>query len=267
MAVISILIPTYKPGDYIFNCFQSIEDQNISSDLYKVYICLNGPKEIYEEYILKDLLKRKFTYNFYYISESGVSAARNFLIEKSQEDFLVFVDDDDILSPNYLRQLLEISSEDTMGISYILNFKYNILNFSENYIGKSFDKIIDQTPSKFKTRKYFSSPWGKMISRTIIANYRFDTNLSKGEDSLFMALISKNIKLIRKTSKSACYYVNERNGSVTRRHMNISDEYSMLNYLMLKYISLLFNSNYDKKFTITRIIATFLKYFKVLKGL
>lgn len=266
MSVISIIIPTYKPEGYIVDCFQSIEYQTISSDLYKVYIGLNGPKDPYEKYILKKLENCKFSFSFYYIPEVGVSAARNYLIEKSQEDFLVFVDDDDILSPSYLQDLLAISAKDIMSVSYVLNFKNDVSNFYENYIGKSFDNFLDKTSSKFKTRKYFSSPWGKMIPRSVISDFRFDPNLAKGEDSLFMALISKNIRLIRKTSKSACYYVNERNGSVTRSRLIVSDEYSWLNYLIIKYILLLFTKDYDKKFIMTRIVATFIKYFKVLKG-
>src|SRR5690606_31643500 len=102
----SVLIPTHKPDWYIERCLNSIEEQTLNKSYFMVYITLNGVKEPYEELILGLLNKYSFEYAYFYIPEAGVSNARNFMIESSVEDYITFVDDDDMLSPDYLEQLL-----------------------------------------------------------------------------------------------------------------------------------------------------------------
>ncbi len=263
MKKISVIIPTYKPQEYIEKCFNSFENQTISKDKFCIYIALNGPKDSYEDYIFKLQKKVTFDYKYIYIEEAGVSNARNKLIEASSEDFIVFVDDDDIVSENYLENLLQVSTDKFIGISNIYNFEKDINNLKENYIGKVFDLLDDSETSKYKIRKYFSSPWAKMIHRSMIQDIRFDKKISKGEDSLFMAMISKNVLGVKKTTKDTCYYVYEREGSATRKKVQISQELKMILYLTDKYIKLFFKKDYEKVFILTRIVATLLKLIKI----
>ena len=259
MSKIAILIPTYKPGDYIINCFDSIENQTIDKSKFTVYLALNGSDKSYELF-LQELLKRyTFDCNQYFMEQAGVSNARNFLIENSKEDFITFVDDDDQLSPNYLEELLNASSETILGISNVANFENNIDEYKENYIGKCFSKLQPLTKSKYKSRKYFSSPVAKLIHRKIISDTRFDTKLSIGEDSLFMAKLSPRVEAVKKTKESACYYVFERANSVTRKKVVVKAELKRFVYLLIEYGKLFFNKSYDKIFILTRIFATFLQ--------
>ncbi|OOE48177.1 hypothetical protein BZG11_15170, partial [Salinivibrio kushneri] len=201
-----------------------------------------------------------------YIEPAGVSNARNVLIESSTEDFIVFIDDDDVVSPSYLDELLKVSSRNAMGIANVYNFQNTVDERKINYIGKTFQTIVNGESSKFKTRKYFSSPCAKMLHREMIGSHSFDLKVTKGEDSLFMALISPNVKSVKKTSDDACYFVHERRGSVTRRKKSLHDEVRILNYLMLQYLRLLFSLRYDPLFVATRLVATTFKYFKLTKG-
>ncbi|MFB9145474.1 glycosyltransferase family 2 protein [Halomonas alkalicola] len=260
---VSVLVPTFRPGNYLVDCLQSIENQTLDRKLFKVYIGLNGDFEPYYKFVENALVCAGFEYELFYIEKSGVSNARNFLIEQSQEEYIVFVDDDDLLSPNYLEELLRVSSSDAMGIANVYNFEETIGEKKTNYIGMAFQAIVDGESSKFKARKYFSSPWAKMLHRGMIAHHLFDPRVAKGEDSLFMAMLSPHVKCVRKTSDDACYFVRERIGSVTRRKTPLRSEIKTLSYLMLKYFRLLSCSCYDKSFIITRLIATALKFFKM----
>ena len=259
MSKISVLIPTYKPGDYIIRCLQSIEEQTLQKKLFKVYIALNGSDKSFEVYLRNILQKFHFTYVLFFLEQAGVSNARNFLIENSKEDFITFVDDDDQLSPNYLEELLNASSETVLGISNVYNFENSIDEYKENYIGKCFSKLQPITKSKYKSRKYFSSPVAKLIHRNIISDTRFDTKLSIGEDSLFMAKLSPRVEAVKKTKESACYYVFERANSVTRKKVVVKAELKRFVYLLIEYGKLFFNKSYDKIFILTRIFATFLQ--------
>ncbi len=256
MSKISVLIPTYKPGDYIIRCLQSIEEQTLQKKLFKVYIALNGSDKSFEVYLRNILQKFHFTYVLFFLEQSGVSNARNFLINKSTEEFVVFVDDDDLLSENYLEELLQASTHNIMGIANVFNFTENLDDLTESYIGKCFNSLEQLTSSKYKSRKYFSSPWAKMIHRKIIDDVRFDVKLAIGEDSLFMAQLSHRVKAVQKTAVTACYYVYEREGSATRQKIDKKKELKRIIYLLKEYSQMFFTFQYGSLFTLSRIIAT-----------
>lgn len=256
MSKISVLIPTYKPGWYLQRCLQSIEDQTLSKDNFKVYIALNGSDKSFEKYLKEALKGFSFKCELFFLEQAGVSNARNFLIDSSIEDFVVFIDDDDVLSDNYLEELLKVSDATNIGIANVYNFSESIDNLKENYIGKSFEKLDKTTSSKYKSRKYFSSPWAKMIHRTIIGNVRFDTELAIGEDSLFMAKISHKVQGVKKTVAFACYYVYEREGSATRQKIDKKKELKRIVYLLKEYSKMLLSFRYNTLFIMTRVAAT-----------
>jgi glycosyltransferase involved in cell wall biosynthesis len=259
---VAVLIPTFKPGDYLESCLRSLNTQTLDKGTFTVYICLNGEREPYESNIRGILSTFSFNYRYIYISQSSVSNARNILMKESTEDYIVFIDDDDLISPDYLKELLNVTNAVHMGIARVYNFKATLDEKTLNYIGRAFELLHDQESSKFKTRRYFSSPCGKMLHRDMISDKKFDVALIKGEDSLFMATISPGIMKVVKTSNSASYYVRERPGSVTRKEMKLSQELRILIYLLIQYLKLLFSKNYNKIFILTRIAATTLKFFK-----
>lgn len=263
MKKVAVLIPTYKPGSYFEECLQSLDKQTLSKKHFTVYIALNGPKENFEKYIKKILLNYTFNYNYYYIKTPGVSNARNFLLDVSTEEFVTFIDDDDLVSDNYLKMLLLEAGDSYMSVSNVKNFSESLETQTENYIGKSFNTIQYIELSKFKTRKFYSSPWGKLIHRNIIGNVKFNCNLSIGEDSLFMAEISNNVIGLCKAHDSVCYFVREREGSATRTKIKRYKELKRIFYLLFVYSKMLFTPKYGKFFIISRIVAT-LKHFEKL---
>ncbi|WP_201603427.1 glycosyltransferase family 2 protein [Psychrobacter submarinus] len=256
MSDIAVLVPTYKPGDYLERCLDSLENQTLSRSEFKVYLVLNGSEGSYKVYIQTVLQNYHFNYEFFDIKEAGVSNARNFLIENSTEDFIVFLDDDDLISQNYLAELRSVTSESFMGITNIVNFEKDLSSLKSNYIGNSFLKLKSIETSKTKSRKYFSSPVAKMLHRKMIGETRFNTNLSVGEDSLFMTEISNKIKGIKKTDNDVLYYVCEREGSATRSRIDKPKEIKRVAYLTYLYSKMLFSPRSDKTFLLTRVLAT-----------
>lgn len=265
MSTIAVLIPSYKPAEYIEKCLESLEFQTLAKQNFIVYIALNGPKDHYQDYLLEILSKFSFQYKYYYLAESGVSKARNFLIENSVEPYITFIDDDDRVSERYLESLLAVVRENIMAISNIYNFEQIIEECKPNYIGQSFLELSDMEQSKFKSRKYFSSPCAKLLHRTMISSLRFDPKLSIGEDSLFMAQISKNIDAVKKADINACYYVYERSGSATRKKIDKKYEIKRVIYLVYQYGKMLFSFKYEKAFILSRIVATILHLKKIFR--
>ncbi len=256
MHEIAVLIPTHMPKSYIERCLSSIDSQTCPKHLFKVYIALNGPHDNYYSEVKQYLSKMSFSFEFFYLVEANVSNARNYLLDISIEPLVVFIDDDDLISSNYLESLYYVTDLSVMGISNIVNFEGDLNSLKSNYIGRSFLKLNDTEGSKIKTRKYYSSPVAKMLHRKMIGNTRFNTHLTVGEDSLFMAEISERIESIKKTNDDVLYYVCEREGSATRTKVNKPKEVKRIAYLTHQYSKMFFSKNFNKPFILTRILAT-----------
>ncbi len=262
---VSVIVPTYLPGGYLKRCLTSLDRQTLSKDLFRVYVALNGATDSSKEYVESCLSQCSFDYRLYFLSEAGVSNARNFAIENSSESYVCFVDDDDVLSASYLESLLSASSETCMGISDVRTFKYDITDSAINYISNSYRKLSDIETSKFRARKYFSSPWAKMIHRGIIGDARFDTHLSKGEDALFMASLSPRVRSIKKARPTAYYYVYERLGSASRKKVSTTTEIGRVRYLIFCYFRLFLKNGSDKAFVFSRVVATIFQLKKLFR--
>jgi glycosyltransferase involved in cell wall biosynthesis len=260
MKKIAVLIPTYKAKEYYLKrCLDSLEKQTLDKNQFCVYIALNGAKNPYENELLEMLASYTFKYKYMYIKESGVSNARNELINCSNEPFVAFIDDDDVISNNYLSELLTVSTKEHIGIAKVYNFKKDINTTIDNYLNKAYDKFALLESSKLKTRKYYSPICAKLIHRDIIGNIKFDTSLRNGEDSLFMATISKNVKKLCKPSEEVCYYIYERPNSASRKKISLNIRMYNYIYLIKEYSKLLFSTKYEKLFILTRILATIKK--------
>ena len=57
---ISVIIPTYNPEDYLWDCLGSLEQQNLSKEYFEVIVVLNGEQEPYFSLITE----RKKNYSF-----------------------------------------------------------------------------------------------------------------------------------------------------------------------------------------------------------
>ena len=257
---ISIIIPTYKPGSYLKDCLESINNQTIDKKCFEVIIVLNGVIKPYIEYIYS--LTKMYDFNSVVIPTEtpGVSNARNLGLSRTQGEYVCFIDDDDKISPSYLENLYSKATPNNIVASNVKAF-YNNSNKTENdYIASAYKKLINKNSplSVFKGRKFMSSSCCKIISRRIIQDVRFDTNLKIGEDSVFMAKISKKVKSIVLSDSSAIYYRRLRAGSASRVKQPILKKCNIVCKLLKKYTKML-TPSYNIPFIATRIVAALLK--------
>ena len=257
---ISIIIPTYKPGPYLKDCLESINNQTMNKKCFEVIIVLNGVIKPYIECIYN--LTKMYDFNSVVIPTEtpGVSNARNIGLIRAQGEYVCFIDDDDKISPSYLENLYYKATPNNIVASNVKAF-YNNSNKTENdYIASAYKKLINKNSplSVFKGRKFMSSSCCKIISRRIIQDVRFDTNLKIGEDSVFMAKISKKVKSIVLSDSSAIYYRRLRAGSASRVKQPILKKCNIVCKLLKKYTKML-TPSYNIPFIATRIIATLLK--------
>lgn len=264
MRQIAVLIPSYQPGDYLKECLSALDKQTIPKEQFKVYLGLNGPQDPYREQINSLIAQSDSDIELFCFVRPGVSNARNQLIELSTEPYIAFVDDDDFISPDYLESLLQVATETVMGISNSLDFKDDLTQLQDNFVGQCFARLPDTESSQYQSRQFYSAPWAKLLHRSMIGDVRFDTRLSRGEDALFMACIAPRISACRKTPDSAVYYVRQRPNSASRRKVAAGEEISRVAYLLKRYSGMLFQRGRSISFVGSRIAASVLQLKNIL---
>ena len=215
---ISVIIPTYQPQAYLWECLESLCRQSLSADQYELIVVLNGCDEPYHSDIV-DFIAHHPDVNFQFIhtDTAGVSHARNRGMASSRGEYIAFVDDDDLVSDVYLEELLKVSSCDTIGLAYPYAFNDGRMDVQLDYsITNEYERCSPRGLQKYTVaKKFFSGPCMKLFHREIIEGRQFDEDLKNGEDSLFMFLISDQFKNVAFTSRQAIYYRRYRRGSAT----------------------------------------------------
>lgn len=266
MCLVSIIIPTYKPGNYLLKCLLSLKEQSCKKNIFEIIIVLNGPLDNYfnyiEEYIREEL--NDISVHLLYIKEKGVSSARNAGINRSKGKYICFIDDDDFVSNTYIENLLELVGDYDIVVSNVKTYDRDIIG--EDYLSICFKKYrLQKKNNIFKIRSMFSSSCCKIIPRKVIANFRFNSCYTIGEDALFMATISKNIKSVKFALPETIYYRRLRKESASRQKRPFIAKFKNSFKLSIEYILLLLKNplDYNYLLVLSRIMAVYLVLFKI----
>ncbi len=114
--IISVIIPCYNSGEFLLEAIESVE-KYYDKNIYEIVIVNDGSTE--ENTIaLLDKLKKK-SYKVIQQENKGPAAARNTGIINSQGKFLLFLDSDNKIRPDYITKGIEVLSKNKeIGVVY-----------------------------------------------------------------------------------------------------------------------------------------------------
>lgn len=214
--IISVIIPTYKPQAYLWECLDSLVSQTFPKEDFEVILVLNGCTEPWksqiEEYI--DTKMQGMNVKFIHTEQGGVSNARNIALDLAKGEYITFIDDDDLVSPKYFELLYDKAKADVIPLCYPLSFVDGTKVYVPYYITTQYKEGAEKFDF-VKARRFFAGPVYKLIRKDAIGQRRFNVKFRNGEDSLFMFLISDKFKYVSFTNKDAVYYRRLRNNSAT----------------------------------------------------
>lgn len=211
MINVSIIVPVYKvPLEYLRSCLDSLAAQTMQESEFLVVSDGAPEKEcsVCEEYASKDS-----RFKFFKREHAGVSATRNYGIERAQGEYITFVDSDDWIEQDTISSVYNFAKKNNSDIvlweakQYINGFlKYgSFLNYSKARISvnqkKSFiSNIIHTESTKFYSASLVAC---KLIKKSILNhfNIRFPENLSISEDRIF------NIKALLHTENISYFHI------------------------------------------------------------
>lgn len=256
--MISVIIPTFKFQDYIWDCFRSLENQTLSFESFEVVVILNGCNEPYLSQ-LQDY-KHKQDVNgirikIYQTDIPGVSNARNIGLSIANGEYILFLDDDDILSVDYLKSLYQNARKDALIVSNVFAFNTSIDERKQDYL--TFRDI--NRKGLFFNRCYLSNACCKLIPLEMMKEKQFNVNFRNGEDALFMFSISHRIKYIIKTDDECIYYRRLRINSASRKKVGRAQKMKNILRQQKAYSRIYFSNifKYNLFLYLSRLLAVF----------
>ena len=177
-----------------------------------------------------------------------------------QGDYVCFIDDDDWVTENYLECLAnKISGHNSVAISNFKDFDEHSGETRDGYLTKAYKSNLGskENVTILAAHRLFSSSCGKIIPKDIIGKTHFNTAFKNGEDALFMAQISKNIKSIYMSAPDAIYFRRLRSGSASRDTMTKRQIFRNALMQYRQYISIYFSDcrTYSLPFFVNRLLA------------
>lgn len=194
--MISVIIPIYNTGLSLSKCIDSVLDSTYE-DMEIILVndgsTDNSPK-LCLEYCRRDARIQLISQE-----NRGVSAARNTGIDASRGEWVVFVDSDDWISPDFLQMVAEEEPVDLLIFDFIKpcrntvdageGEKYSVPLDSAEDRAVLVERLLQVEQLKQAGHTDLRSPCGKAYRRSALVQHsvRFTTGVRVGEDTLFNA--------------------------------------------------------------------------------
>lgn len=109
MVKCSVVVPYANVGTRIINLLHSLENQSFRKQDFEVILVNNGEEDDIEQYVSCNEFSMNIKY--YHYTKAGRSFARNFGIQKSVGELLIFVDGDEVVRDDFLKNHYDLYSK------------------------------------------------------------------------------------------------------------------------------------------------------------
>lgn len=223
--MVSMIIPVYNAEPYLRRCLDSVLNSTYRE--FELILVNDGSTDnspaICEEYAARDSRVTLISQE-----NRGASAARNRGLEVCRGEWVVFVDADDLISPDFLGLVAreEYQDQDLLLFDFAQTEEdLTAAHPTPEVVRFGLEKIIEVLRGLILRQQFIEngnlnlvSPCGKAYRRTVIQQhaFRFDPDLSYGEDQCF------NAEYLTKTRHCIylavpVYYYNIYHGSSSHR--------------------------------------------------
>ena len=231
MCRVNIVIITCCPEKYLYECLASIKAQTCRD--FSVLIVLNGQAEPYLSQIRGYIGSLEMTdCRVIYSPEAGLALARSIALNEADAEYILFVDDDDFLNPEYLAEMMHHARPDHIAAPEFIGFTDGDMASSmPYYVGREFrsGKVPLKNCPPEKCISVFNLVNGHLIPLNVVGSERFEGHHFYGEDAFFMfRLLAGHLKAVDHVPQAKYFHrirknSNSRSGSFWKKA-----EYSIL---------------------------------------
>lgn len=208
--LVSIIVSVYNGEKYLRECLDSILSQDYNN--IEVIMVDDGSPDncgsILDEYAQKD--KRLAVIHK---ENSGVCNSRNAGIESSHGDYICIMDQDDIISKDFVSYYLKLIRDNNAEIAFTPTadkFFDKITEDSLNKIENDKAEVISgqQAATDMLYHKIIIAPWNKLVSRDIIFkhNVRFQPQFFNGEGFAYSVECFQQAKRVVRGQRKVYHY-------------------------------------------------------------
>jgi glycosyltransferase involved in cell wall biosynthesis len=231
--LISVLIPCYNTEKYLAKCLDSVVNQTYTN---LEILILNDGSTDNSLNIMNEYAKKDERINIISRENRGVAYSRNELIDRSKGNYIIFVDSDDTISLDAIKNLYEVLKETHCEIA--------MCNVDKVYEGENVDLLKAGNVSGYKEYSkletifnlisvgaYYDYPVAKLYSRSALDNIKFPLNRIY-EDSATVFKIYYNADKTVLLDNVYYHYLVGREDSITNKKYtskNLNDNYLAIN--------------------------------------
>lgn len=193
---VSVVVPTYRGVGWISRCLDSLAAQTLARDAFEIVVVPNGPDDgtlaLLDRYRADhpDLALRVVQ-----IPDVGVAPATNAGLAACRLDFVTFVDDDDRVSPDFVRALLAVADPSVIGVGQVADVGENGQGRPDfdTYINRAVLRWAGKTVDASRCPTALSFNVAKIVSTRAARSVAVDTGLRSGTDLVYWhALVSRH---------------------------------------------------------------------------
>ena len=234
---ISIIVPVYNTGSYLRSCLDSLMEQSFEN--FELICIDDGSTDQITIEILKSYSLRDARIKILNQKNSGSASARNNGLNNSKGEYILFIDSDDHVSKDFLKNLYKSIKDDCSDLA----IASNIICFDEKG-----NNSIKQSGFEFYNRNHAEEYASKAIITTGISwnkiyrkKFLLEKNIKyidgmkcQAEDNYFSAtaIIAAEDRI--SISKNTTYYWRQHNSSITKNITTESFRKSIEVYQILK---------------------------------
>lgn len=226
METVSIIIPIYNAENYISICLDSVRKQTYEK--LEVILIDDGSKDasgsICDEYAAKDP-----RISVFHRENAGVSASRNFGLEKAKGNYILFADADDTMEPKLISECIKLAKRNKADL-VVFGFRYHLMDENrvvENGLEKNFSGTSKEVFHRYfqllVENEILNPPWNKLVRKDLLDtnHIRFHENYSICEDMAYsIQLFSASKKTVLSKGIYYDYYVKSTGTLVFKFHEN-----------------------------------------------
>ncbi len=243
--LISIIVPFYNIKKYLPQCIDSLLNQSYSH----IEILLvddestDGSAAIADDYATRDQRIRVF-----HITHSGLSGARNHALDRCCGEYIMFVDGDDFVEPDYCEAALGLIRDYQVEIA---SFGYNEHWDDQRIVPLStaHPRLLSHEDAlrELITRKdiMYNMVWNKIFHRRVIGDIRFPIGRTYEDIAVMYRWFDRLNTGCYLSDKVLCNYRRFRVGSITSKGNSaqfmsdrLSNELERMEFFKLHYPAL-----------------------------
>lgn len=187
--MVTVIVPVYRAEEYLSCCIDSILAQSFRN--FELLLIDDGSPDLSGK-ICDDYAEKDARIHVFHKENGGVSSARNLGLDNAQGEWVCFIDSDDWVEVDFLKELIKYDSFDLV-VGGLDSFGSRITSTkrSENLIidfkqSHKATRILNANSENTVSTFYYSC--GKLFRRAIILQngLRFDIRMKMYEDTCFL---------------------------------------------------------------------------------